>query len=91
MRRDWNVFAPRTTGIGSPLWDLTIVERTSAAGNEPPYLIDSRMLGVLYLGRLKFDVDPYTGFKANLSTLRVETKALFHIRNIKGARRIAAT
>lgn len=73
------------TGVGSPLWDLTIVERTSAAGTEPPSLM------VLYLGRLCADVDPYKGFKANLSTLRVETKALFHIRNIKGTRRIAAT
>lgn len=85
------VFAPRVTGVGSPLWDLTIVERTSATGAEPPYLIDSQMLGVLYLGKLRADIDPFTGFKANLSTLRVETKALFHIRNIKGARRIAAT
>lgn len=69
------VFAPRTTGVANPLWDLTIVERTSAVGTEPPYLIDSRMLGVLYLGRLKFEVDPFTGFKANLITLRVESKA----------------
>ena len=66
--------AARATGVGSTLWDLTIVVRTSAAGTEPPYLIDSRMLGVLYLGRLRADVDPYTGFKANLSTLRSRRK-----------------
>lgn len=69
---------------------MKVVERTSAAGNEPPDLVDSKILGVLYLGPMKFEADPFTGFKANLTTVRVETKALMHIRNAKGARRIAA-
>lgn len=85
------LFATRTAGASSPLWGLTVVERTSAAGNEPPYLIDRKMLGVLYIGSMRFDADPFTGFKANLTTVRIETKALFHVRDAKGARRIAAT
>ena len=49
------------------------------------------MLGVLYLSSLRFDADPYTGFRKNLTTLRIEVKGLFHVRNVRGARRIAAT
>ena len=49
------------------------------------------MLGPLYLGPLRFDADPYTGFRKNLTTLRIEVKALYHVRNVQGARRIAAT
>ena len=85
------LFPTRETGSSSPVFGLKVVERISAAGTEPPYLIDSRMLGVLYLGPLRFDADPYTGFRKNLTTLRIETKALYHVRNVQGARRIAAT
>ena len=85
------VFPTRDSGSGSPLWGLRVIERTSAAGNEPPYLIDPQMLGMLYLGSARFDADPFTGFKKNLTTLRVEVKGLFHVRNADGARRIAAT
>lgn len=80
------VFPLRDTG-SSPLWNLRVVERP---GTTPPYIVDSRMLGRLYLGRMSFDADPYTGFKKNLTTLRVETNALFHVRDPRGARRIAA-
>jgi hypothetical protein len=66
-----------------------VVERIGA-GTEAPYLLDPAMLGRFYMGTLRFEVDPYTGFKANLSTLRLEVKSLFHVRNAKGARRVAA-
>ena len=54
-------------------------------------MLDSNMLGRLYLGSMRLDADPFTGFTKNLTTLRCEVKALFHVRNAKGARRIAAT
>jgi len=84
------VFAPRDTGTASPLWNQTVVERIGA-GTEPPYLIDTRVIGVLYGGSLQFGADPFSGFKKNLTTLRVEVNALFHVRRADGARRIAAT
>jgi hypothetical protein len=87
---DQYVFALRDTGDSSPLWGLEIIERIGG-GSDPPYVIDRSMLGVLYLGDLSVQADPYSGFKANLVTLRVEVNALFHVRNIQGARRIAAT
>lgn len=70
---------------------LRLVERTSAAGNEPPYVLDSNKLGRLYLGTMRIDADPFSDFTKNLTTLRCEVKALMHIRDAKGARRIAAT
>lgn len=73
------------------MWGLRVIERTSAAGTEPPYLIDPQMLGMLYLGIARFEADPFSEFKKNLTTLRVEVKALYHVRNVEGARRIAAT
>jgi hypothetical protein len=85
------VFPTGDSGSGSPLWGFKIIERTSAAGTEPPYLIDPNMLGRLYLGTARFEAEPYTGFKPNLTTVRVEVKVLFHVRDAKGARRIAAT
>jgi hypothetical protein len=83
------LFATRSTNTANPLWDLQIIERIGA-GTEEPFLIDPVKLGVLYLGSLRFDADPYTGFKKNLTTLRVEIKGLFHIRNIQGAYEIVA-
>ncbi len=70
------VFPTRTAGVGSPLWGLRVIERTSAAGTEPPYLVDTNMLGKLYIGTLRLDVDPYAGtgganFSRNLVDLRV--------------------
>jgi len=84
------VFPTAASGSSSPLWGLQVVERIGA-GTEPPYLIDPVMLGVLYGGTMNFGADPYTGFNKNLTTLRVEVKALYHVRNAEGARRIAAT
>jgi hypothetical protein len=84
------VFATRDTGSSSPLWGLRVIERIGA-GTEPPYLIDVDMLGRLYLGSLRFEADPFSGFKKNLTTLRLEARALFHVRNAKGARRVAAS
>jgi len=83
-------FPTATSGSSSPLWGLRVVERIGA-GTEPPYLFDPNMLGVLYIGLMRFDADPYTNCKKNLTTLRIETNALFHVRNANGARRIAAT
>jgi hypothetical protein len=65
-----------------------VVERIGA-GTESPYLIDPAMLGRYYMGTLRFEADPFTGFKKNLTTLRLEVKALYHVRNAKGARRVA--
>ena len=84
-------FPLRDTGSASPLFGLQVVERAGAAGTEPIYLLDTSMLGRYYLGGLRFDADPYSGFAKNLTTLRLEMKALFHVRNAKGARRVAAT
>jgi len=83
------LFGTNATNGGSPLFGLQVVER-AGAGDEDPFLIDPGMLGVLYMGDIRFDADPYTGFKKNLTTLRVEVNALFHVRNIQGAYRIAA-
>ncbi len=72
------------------------MERTSTAGTEPPYLLDTKMLGVLFIGDTDVMADPFAGasganFKRNLVDLRVELNVLYHVRNAKGARRIAAT
>jgi Phage capsid family len=85
------VFPLRDTGSSSPLWDLTVVERTSAAGTEPPYLIDPQMLGTLFLGAARFETDPYSGFANNTTRIRCELNVLYHIRQATGARRLAAT
>jgi Phage capsid family len=84
------VFATRDTGSASPIFGCTVVERIGG-GSDPMYLIDPEMLGVLYMGSMRFDADPYTGFASNTTNLRVEVNALFHVRNVQGAYRIAAT
>ena len=84
------VFATRATGTSSPIYGTTVVERIGG-GSDPIYLIDPDMLGVLYMGSMRFDADPYTGFSTNTTNLRVEVNALFHVRNSQGAYRIAAT
>jgi hypothetical protein len=48
----------RGTGSSSRLWGLRVIERTSTSGTEPPYLVYPAMLGILYLGAIRFDVDP---------------------------------
>jgi hypothetical protein len=40
---------------------------------------------------MRIDADPFSNFTGNLTTLRCEVKALMHIRDAKGARRIAAS
>jgi hypothetical protein len=82
------VFPTRDTGSSSPIFGCTVVEW---AGTAPMYLFDPDMLGALYIGSMRFDADPYTGFASNLTNLRVEVNALMHIRNSQGAYRIAAT
>jgi hypothetical protein len=84
------VFATRDTGTASPIFGCTVVERIGG-GSDPMYLIDPEMLGALYMGSMRFDADPYTGFSTNTTNLRVEVNALFHVRNVQGAYRIAAT
>jgi hypothetical protein len=84
------VFATRATGTSSPIYGTTVVERIGG-GTDPIYLIDPDMLGVLYMGSMRFDADPYTGFSTNTTNLRVEVNALMHIRNSQGAYRVAAT
>jgi hypothetical protein len=84
------IFPTRDSGSSSPLWGLRVIERIGA-GTEAPYLIDPAMLGQLYLGNLRFEADPFTGFKKNLTTLRIETYALYHVRQPEGARRVNTT
>jgi hypothetical protein len=84
------VFATRDTGTASPIFGCRVIERIGG-GSDPMYLIDPDMLGRLYLGDMRFDVDPYTGFASNTTSLRVEVNAIFHVRNVQGAYRIAAT
>jgi hypothetical protein len=53
------VFPVRSTGTSSPLWGLRIVTRTSAAGTEPPLVVDTTRIGVLYMGAVRIDLDPF--------------------------------
>jgi hypothetical protein len=84
------VFATRATGTSSPIFGCRVIERIGG-GSDPMYLIDPDLLGRLYLGDMRFDVDPYTGFASNTTSLRVEVNAIYHVRNVQGAYRIAAT
>lgn len=47
-------------------------------------MIDPQALGLFYVGPSRF-LDPYTGLKKNLTSLRLEQLCLFHVRNIAGA------
>lgn len=90
------VFALRDTGDSSPLWGLKIVTRTSAAGNEPPLLVDTSRIGQLFLGLMRIDLDPFAGvsganFENNTTDLRAEVNVLMHVRSAKAAHRVAAT
>lgn len=89
------VFPTRDSGSSSPLWGLRVVERIGA-GTEAPYLIDTRNIGTLYLGRLRVEADPYAGigtknFAKNLTDIRFEVNALMAVRQAEAARRIAAS
>jgi hypothetical protein len=83
-------FPLRDTGTSSPIFGCDVVERIGG-GSDPIYLIDPELLGRLYIGSMRFDADPFTGFASNTTSLRVEVNALFHVRNVQGAYRIAAT
>jgi len=90
------VFALRDTGDSSPLWGLRVVVRAGTTGTEPPLVVDTRRVGVLYLGTLAVDLDPYAGvgganFRKNLVDIRAEQNALMHVRAPTAARRVAAT
>jgi hypothetical protein len=78
------LFPTRDSGSASPLFGLQIVESPSMAVHDP-LLIDPAMLGMLYVGETHFDANPFTEFAKNLTTLRVETTALYHVRNAQGA------
>lgn len=78
------LFPTRDSGSASPLFGLTIIESPSMAVHDP-LLIDPQLLGLLYVGETRFEADPFTGFKQNLTTLRVETSGLYHVRNAQGA------
>jgi hypothetical protein len=84
------VFATRATGSSSPIYGTTVIERIGG-GSDPIYLIDPELLGRLYIGNMRFDADPFTGFASNTTSLRVEVNAIFHVRNVQGAYRVAAT
>lgn len=71
----------------SPLFGLRIVESVAAVGGDP-LLVDTSRIGQLYLGTMRVEADPFTGFKKNLTDLRVETNALMHIRDATAAYRI---
>jgi hypothetical protein len=88
------VFATRETGDSSPLFGLRVVESRAAAGADP-LLVDTSSVGVLYLGGLAVDLDPYNGvggdnFRRNLVDVRFELSNLAHIRDATGAYRIGA-
>lgn len=81
-------FGPGPLGAGFPaLWNLGVVEHV---GSAVPMLIDRQRLGVLYLGTMRFEADPYSNFKKNLVTLRVEANVLMHVRDANGAYTIEA-
>lgn len=73
----------------NPLFGLRIVESVAAVGADP-LLVDTARIGQLYLGTMRVEADPFTGFKKNLTDLRVETNALMHVRDASAAYRIGA-
>jgi len=75
-----------TSGVNnaSPMWQLRVVEWTGD-DDAPPMLIDVAALGQGYAGQMAFDANPYTGFSRNVTDLRIETSALWHVRNANGA------
>ena len=75
------LLSPRVVGRDAELATLEPPGgRARRSRTEAPYLIDPMMLGQLYLGSLRFEADSFTGFRKNLTTLRIETKALYHVR-----------
>ena len=89
IQDDGGFVFPFRTGEASPLWGLTVVEH-SIPTDAAPLLIDSSLIGSLYLGSIQFQADPFTGFVRNTTTLRIETNCLMVVRQPTGAYRIAA-
>lgn len=67
------------------LWGLRVVEHTTTAGTQKPILIDSARMGMLYLGSMRFEADPFTLFSTNRTNLRMEGNALMHVRDANAA------
>lgn len=76
------IYQLREAGAASPLFGLQIVEHPNVTA---PMLLDTRALGVLYMGTLRVAADAYTGFSRNVTNLRFEMNALFHVRSPKAA------
>lgn len=83
------LFPVASANASSPLFGLNIVESVAAVGADP-LLVDTSRIGQLYLGTMRVEADPYSGFKQNLTDLRVETNALMHVRDADAAYRIGA-
>jgi len=71
------------------IFGVRIVERTADAAFDP-LLIDSQRIGKLFLGTIRLDADPFSGFSTNQTDIRMELNALMHVRAAKAAYRIAA-
>lgn len=77
------LFGTSGTINASPMGKLKVVESNDTG--IATHLIDPTRLGVLYVGQIEYAADPYTGFKKNLTTLRIEVNTLFHVRDANGA------
>lgn len=83
------LFAIRSTGDSSPIWNLRVVEVTPQGGTEiDPMLIDPGRLGMVYTSNLAVLANPYTKMSTNQVDIRFEQYALAHIRNPAAAYRI---
>ncbi len=78
------LFSLDSASSAAPLFGLRIAESVAAVGSAP-LLVDTARIGQLYLGTMRVEADPFTGFKKNLTDLRVETNALMHIRDATAA------
>ena len=78
-------------GSADTIWNLRVVDHTTTAGNEAPYLLDSSRIGVLYMGAMTMLADPFSKLKQNLVDIRFELNMLFHVRDANAAYRVAAT
>jgi hypothetical protein len=68
------------------VWGMPVVEsRTSTDDSAPPLLLDPGIVGVLYLGDVSLMADPFSGFKRNLVSFRLEMNCLMHVRAPHGA------
>ena len=71
------------SGGSSPLFGMETVEATAV---DEPLLIDPALLGTLYMGGSRLEVDSSgSEWKANASSVRVEFEALFDLHQSSGA------